>query len=495
MAEYLHGAYGQVFVEGDPESEASQSAFVYVGTAPVHTVSGGAANLNKPVLVNNMADARKLFGYSDDWAKYTLCEAMHVHFDVLGVGPLVLINVLDPATHKASTQTTADKTPANGAIVITSAEDIILDTVEVWTKDSTPAKKVLGTDYTIAYNADKKEIVITSIDTGLGTAALAVKYYAIEADAVTSATVIGATDGLGTNTGLYAIKDVYQITHYIPAYLICPGFSSDPSVHAVMAEVTKKINKHWDAYMFTDLPITYNSSAVTVANAKTFKDTNGYTCNNETVSYPLVIGTDDNKYHLSVLRAAIFQQLLINSDGIPFRTASNNACALIKNLYTGEDDLGKVYDDEIINELLNKNGIASAAYVGGRWAIWGAHSAEYDQDNASYVNVAETATMMLYYISNDFQARRSIDVDAPMTMNDIRAIVAEEQARLDALVNAGALTFGVVEVNATESDLSDVINGDWVFQFRITTTPLAKSLTGVVTWTADGFATYFSAEE
>ena len=119
------------------------------------------------------------------------------------------------------------------------------------------------------------------------------------------------------------------------------------------------------------------------------------------------------------------------------------------------------------------NGIASAAYTGGRWAIWGAHCADYDQSSADSVNVAETNRMMLYYVSNDFQQRRAVDVDQPLTPNDIKNIASQEQSRLDALVNSGMLTYGEVK-------------------FKITATPLAKSLTADVNWTEDGFATYFA---
>ena len=308
---------------------------------------------------------------------------------------------------------------------------------------------------------------------------------------MTSADVIGSSDGLGLNTGIFAVKDVYQATGFVPSYLAAPGFSSIPAVHSAMYQNSVKINGHWDAYIFADLPIMDGETPITLDTAATYKKANGYTHENEKVFFPIAEGLDGNKYHLSVLAAANFQELLIAQDDIPYRSASNTACAMIQNLYLGEEFRGRIYDDSIINEKLNKNGIASAAYVGGRWAIWGAHSADYDQDNATQINVAETNRMMLYYISNDFQARRAIDVDAPLTPNDIRSIVAEEQARLDALVNSGALLYGTVSLNASSDTMSDILSGDWKFAFNVTTTPLAKSLTAIVSWTDDGFVTYF----
>ena len=265
-----------------------------------------------------------------------------------------------------------------------------------------------------------------------------------------------------------------------------------------MATVSKKINTHWDAYMFVDIPLIDNSTAITLDTAATWKATNNYNRDNESVYFPMAEGTDGNKYHLSVLAAANFQKLLLEQDGIPYRSASNTECAIIKNLYLGENVTGKVIDDSIINEKLNKNGINSAAFVGGRWAIWGAHGADYSFNSVSsapsYISVFETNKLMLYYISNDFQVRRMIDVDQPITPNDLKTIVSEEQTRLDALVNIGALTYGVVSENAERLTGSDVVNGDFSFTFNVTATPLAKSLTAVVNWTDEGFTTYFEQE-
>ena len=201
---------------------------------------------------------------------------------------------------------------------------------------------------------------------------------------------------------------------------------------------------------------------------------------------------DDNIYHLSVLAAANFQTLLSEQEGIPYKSASNTDCDVIRNLYLGASNTGKVYDDTLINNKLNKNGIASAAYVGGRWAIWGAHSASYNQSDANQVNVSETNRMMLYYISNDFQHRRPPNVDKPMTRNDLLTIVAEEQSRLDALRKTGALIYGQAKLDAIEVPSSDIM-GDYAFTFEVTVTPLAKSLTAVVNWTDEGFVTYYES--
>lgn len=485
--DYLHGAYSQIQTAGTRVASKSRSAIVYIGTAPVQTLSGGGKNVNRPILVNNIAEARKLFGYSEDWAKYTLCEAMHAHFENNAVGPLVFINVLDPAVHKAEEEGSVSLTPENGQITITNAEDIILDSIQITGKN-------LGEDYTVQYNLGKQVITISELRAGaLGTAALSITYSSVDPSKVDASAVIGSSDGAGLNTGLYAIKNVYQETGYIPSFLLAPGFSSIPKIHTAMVQNAQKVNSHWDAYLMVDLPIVdEESTKITLATASAWKKANGYNNPNETVYFPLAEGTDGKIYHLSVLAAANFQTLLVEQDGIPYKTASNTECAFIKNLYLGEDSTGRVYDDALINNTLNANGIASAAYVGGRWAIWGCHSADYNQEDGDQINVSETNRMMLYYISNDFQHRRTRNVDKPMTSNDLKTIVSEEQTRLDALVKIGALTYGQVNLNANADARSDIMNGDFSFAFNVTTTPLAKSLTALVNWTSDGFVTYFA---
>ena len=498
MSDYLHGAYGVVSAAGNRVAEGSKGVIVYVGTAPVQELvlaSGESYPVNKPILCNNIAEAKAAFGYSDDWEKYTLCEAMHVHFDMNGVGPIVFINVLDPtkADHKNTTKVTGSQTPANGRIVIASAEDIIIETLVVQTQDPTPVVKVRGTDYNVSYNIDKQQLVIEEIGTGLGTSALTVEYYTIKPSGVTSSDVIGTTDDMGQNTGLFCVRDVYPATGMIPSYLGAPGFSSTPTIHSAMYQVSKKINGHWDAYIFADLPLLNGGTPLTLATVATYKEGNGYNKENETVFFPNALGTDEKIYHLSVLAAANFQALLIMNDGIPFMVASNTACAIIQNLYMGAGNTGRLYDDEIINKYLNSKGIASACFTAGRWCIWGCHSAQYNQTEATQINVSETNMMMLFYVSNDFQSRRSQNVDKPLTANDIKTIIAEEQTRIDALISIGALISGTVRLNVSAQAKSDIVNGDFSFIFDLTPTPIARSLKAYVNWTDEGFTTYFEA--
>lgn len=510
MAEYpypkfKHGAYGKVIANGVKLARNGNSpqTFVYFGTAPVGQVEGAATkSVNKPIVCTGLNEFRKHFGYSDNWADYTLCEAAYVHFQQKGVGPVIFVNVLNPTTHKKGTASTASLTPKNGRITIASAEDICIDTITV-TKGSGQDAEVLvkDTDYSVTFDTVKMAVILQELTAGVfGSSALAVEYYKMDASAVTSSAIIGTTDGYGLNTGLYTILDVYNLTGYIPAFIGAPGWSSIPAVHTAMAEVSLEIGKHWNAWIFADLPLvdTANgNAAITLATAPTFKNNNGYTRDNENVFFPMAKGTDDKKYHLSVLYAANFQELLNENDGIPYMSASNTPANVIADLYFGEGSsmAGHVISDEIINRTLNCNGINSAAFVSGNWVLWGTYAGSYDQTNATSINVFETCRMMLYYITNDFQHRHGADVDTPMSVNTLKSIVAEEQTRVDALLGINALTYGKVTLDMSADAKSDMIGGDYKIDFNVTNVPLGKSLTGCAIWTAEGFEVYFKALE
>lgn len=502
MAEYpypqfKHGAYGEVVADGVKlaNNGKTKQAFVYFGTAPVGQVEGGAENVGKPIVCSSMSEFKRYLGYSEEWDKYTLCEAAYVHLEQKGVGPVIFVNLLNPATHKISTAVSVSLTPVNGRITIANAADIIVDTLVLKTGTGQDEQTLVkGTDYTVEFDYVKMAVIIKEKTEGaLGQSAVAITYNKMDATAVTNNDIIGSTDNYGLNTGLYTIYNVYNLTGYVPAYLGAPGWSSIPQIHTVLMELSTAITKHWNAWVFVDMPLTSGGSPITLQTAPTWKNNNGYNRDNESVFFPMAKGTDGRKYHLSVLFAANFHELLIQNRGIPYMTASNTACGIIEDLYFGEGAsvAGRVYNDEIINRTLNCNGINSAAFVSGKWALWGMFAGSYDQENATSINVFDTCRMMMYYVTNDFQHRRNIDVDKPMPINTLRSIAAEEQARLDALVGIGALTYGQVAIDTTPEALSDIYGGDFRILFNVTNTPLAKSLTGVAVWTKDGFEVYF----
>ena len=492
---YLHGPHGRQNTAGSVVTALARAAAVVFGTAPVHNIEGFATNgsVNSPVLVNDFEEAERIFGYSEDWAAFSLCESMSYILEEKGVGPLVFINTFNPAVHKENTGGTKNLTPSDGIITIAGAELIVLDSVVIKTTGETPVTKVKGVDYSIAYERPTGTITVKELSSGaLGTDALTITYDIAKPGAVDNAAFIGSTDGQGVNTGVYAIRNVWQLTGMYPSYMAAPGWSCIPAIHDAMFANSRQINGHWDLWMFTDIPIVDGVTPITLDSAYTWKKTNGYDKSNEKPSFPMIEGKDGKKYHLSTLRLANFLEGLIQNDGVPFNSDSNTPIPITKALWLGAEATGRVIDDAMIDEKLVKNGIAGAAYV-GYWAIWGARPGDYDPDNATPANAFDTNMMMLMYCTNGFQARHFKDTDKPKSPNDIKSMALDEQDILNRLVGAGRLTYGKIDIRADEIAKSDMLMGDYVFSIEVSTTPLMNSVTADVYWTDKGYATYFAS--
>ena len=73
---------------------------VVFGTAPVNLAEEPEAVVNTPVIINNMPEAQKILGYSDDFTADTRCKSMDANFNIFSIAPVVFIKVLDPKKHK-----------------------------------------------------------------------------------------------------------------------------------------------------------------------------------------------------------------------------------------------------------------------------------------------------------------------------------------------------------------------------------------------------------
>lgn len=153
---FRHGVYKQevpTSLVSHAQSEAELP--VIVGTAPIHLASDEEAlqNVNKPRLVYNYSKAISLFGYSEDLDKYTFCEFIYSQFALFSMVPCVLINVLDPAKHKAIISP-KEYTVEDGEVNL--GQDVIL--ANGVTFDSSTTYEA-GKDYSISYDDEGNAIL------------------------------------------------------------------------------------------------------------------------------------------------------------------------------------------------------------------------------------------------------------------------------------------------------------------------------------------------
>ena len=484
---YKHGAYGEITASKVSPAKQSDSVAAYIGTAPINLIRGYAEKnlVNMPIKVANMSDTQSKLGYSDNWEAFTLCEAFAEHFDntVGNVGPIYVVNVLDPDVHREAEKTTTELKFTNQRAEFESS-DIILDTFAI-------ADKVEGVDYSLEYNFAKGTVVVKLL-TDEESATLQCSYDTIKASAVEAADIIGNTTADGQYTGLHALKLLYQNHNAVLNMLAAPGWSHIPAVYKAMVSNVQKLNGHWDAFVNADIPLEDDSGAIdTIEKAIAWKAANGYTAERSKVYWPKVKDGSGRVYHLSTVGQDTMLRVDLSHDSIPFESPSNKEIMATAQFF-GETAKNSGFDQQTGNTL-NEKGITTACFWGGQWVLWGPHTAAYSYGgNHDARAIFDVNMRMLMHITNSFQKDHGTDIDKPMTPQEKDTILNFERQKLDTLCGIGAL-IGTpsVEFLETENSVADMMNGDFVWNFDVTNTPPFKSGTARVSYTDEGFAAFF----
>ena len=485
MANYKHGTYGEFADSIGEVATQSGTVAVYVGAAPVNLTRDYAKRVNTPVKLTSMSDVRAFMGYSKNWAGFDLCEAFKLHFDNASgnIGPIVAINVLDPATHKKAESTTKSVTFVNGRATIES-DTVILDTLVI-------ADSVENTDFTISYDFTRGQVVLTSIGDAL-TGTVNVTYNEVDASMVDAEDVIGQATDAGIYSGLGCVNLIYQELNLIPNLILCPKWSEKPEVYKAMVLAGTKINGHWDAFVYADIPVLDGSAKVdTIALAQKWKTDNAYTNERSKVFWPKAKDTDGVAYHTAVLGAWRTMMVDATHNGIPMESPSNKALPVAKQ-YFGEGSTNRGFDQQQANKL-NEDGITTVVYWGGLWVLWGPHTAAYKYGAASdNRNIFDNSIRLMMYVSNSFQLEHALTIDSPMTRAMSDTIKNREQEKMDALAAMGAfIGTPVVEFSRSDNSTADLVEGNFVWSFKGTPAPPFKSGTLKVAYTTAGFDSFF----
>ena len=488
---YLHGAYGEIVSSAAADAQQSNVVAAYIGTAPINLIRGYAEKdlVNMPIKVANMSDTQNKLGYAKDWAKFSLCEAFAAHFDntVGNVGPIYVVNVLDPDAHKAADKTTKELSFVNQRAEFESS-DIILDTFAI-------ADKTEGVDYSLEYNFAKGTVVVKLLDAA-AVASLQCSYNTVDAEKVEAADIIGQTTEDGQYTGLHALKLIHQYHNAVLNLLAAPGWSHIPEVYRAMVSTVQKLNGHWDGFVNADIPLTNAEGAAidTIAKAIAWKEANGYTSEFSKVYWPKVKDGSGRVFCLSTAGQATMQRVDLGHDGVPFESPSNKEIMATAQ-YFGEASKSRGFDQQTGNGL-NEKGITTACFWGGKWVLWGPHTAAFSYNGSTDARaIFDVNIRMLMHVTNSFQQDHGTEIDQPMTPQLRDTILNAEKEKLDTLTGMGALmgTPSVVFLE-TANPVSDMMNGDFVWDFNVTNTPPFKSGKARVGYSDEGFAAFFETE-
>lgn len=484
---YKHGSYAELQPTQDFIPLPGVATLpVYIGTLPVHQLMGltdFSGVVNQPILVQSFSDAQQKVGYSDNWSKFTLCEAVYAHFrnSIQALGPIVLINVLDPDENNLQEQS-AQVTLVNGQGYI-EKDTVILKTCSI-------DQKTLGVDFSVEYTADGTKVIVKDLK-GTLVSPVTVNFEEVIPDAITAEDIIGGTTpGTGKKSGMAVVDLVYIKHNMIPTILAAPGWSHDSDVDDALKSAAQKINGHWYAFVNSDLAT--DSNADDIEKAKTWKAANGYIGAGEAPCWPMA-KKGSRKFHLSTLATVTMQWVDAQNDNIPYETPSNKPIDITGLCLA---DGTEILFDQVQANDLNSKGIRTATYWGGRWVLWGPHTGEYEYGkDMDPKNKFDSSVRMLYYLVNDFQHRYGIEVDKPMDRARVDTILNDYQEFFDTLVTRGALLHGEIAFNETSNPTSDVVEGDFVFDIATTTTPPGKSLTAKIQYTSQGIEALFGGEQ
>lgn len=512
MANYKHGVYtSEVDTSLVAPVEGTAGLQVIVGTAPVHTLADPAAAVNKPLLVSNYKEAVAAVGYSDDFAKYTICEAIAANFSYIGVGPLVLINVLDPAKHSAAFSNQVLQ--VNGGVAVLNKAGVLLPELKVEVEieaetaeagagsgtatgdgaeldgDSaeTPAesetageseKKTLtpGTDYTASRNDDDTVSIILIAGSEYADATqLIVSGKAVDAGLVTAADIVGGVNTeTGEETGLEVIRQVYPKLGMTPGILLAPRFSMDATVAAALQAKTKGINGVFKCVCFIDIDSRATTGARKYADVKNAKETQAATDTNGYGVWP-ACAIGDIVFSGSVMAGALTAYTDAMNDDTPNVSPSNKTLPISKACLI--DGTEVVLDQEQANTV-NSFGVATFLNVNG-FRLWGNNTLAYP-GNTDPKDRWISVKRFLCWAANTFILTYFQKVDDPMNKRLIEAIVDSENVRGNGFVARGVCARYETTYNEDENTTTDLLDGRITFHQYITPFTPAEDIEDVI---------------
>lgn len=477
MSTYRHGAYAIFEPSGLTVAAESGTLPVYFGAAPIHQLQDPAGKTGVPLLLANNARAQTLMGYSENWADFSLCEALYVHFrSASPVGPIVVVNVFDPAVHREDAPKTAEVlfTAGRGRLPDDKA---IISTIAIEGKE-------LGTDFTASYDDTGAEVVITD-PTGVLTGQVEVTYTRADLSAVTKGEMTAAIRS--------TVGQVYEVSGKVPTLLAAPGWSEDSDISTALKSAAREISGHWNAYVLDDID---TGEARTIDAAIPKKRTELRTSASETPCWP--IATDGSRYfHLSTLSIAKMMEVDADNDDVPYETCSNKPIEITGLVVKdGQGGYQPIRFDQLEANRLNEVGIRTAVFWGGRYRLWGGHTGAYDYNAGNAPDeIFDSSVRMAQYLGNSFQLAYGDEVDKPMQRSRIDTILNAVQEGLDRLVNQGALLYGKVSFEPDSNPDSDIMGGQFIFDTGYTSTPQARAIINRYRYTSQGLVRLTGGDE
>lgn len=449
---------------------------VVVGTAPVNMLDDPAAACNTPLLVQSYAEAVGAVGYNSDFAAYTLCESISVNFQVVGTGPMVFINVLDPAKHSANIE--GEELEVTDGVAHLDAVGVLRDTLKVMDGETELEKDV---DYTTLFN-DDGTLNIVPIN---GAATLTVSGKRLDPSLVTHNDIIGGVDvNTGKETGLEVIRQIYPKLAMTPGILLAPRFSANPNVSAALQAKTKDINGVFKAVTVIDIDSTAEG-ATKYTDVKEQKEKQAVTDPNAYAVWGYgKLG--DVVYSGSALAASLTAYTDAVNGDIPNVSPSNKTLAIGAICLA---DGTEIMLDQTQANTVNGFGVATFLNMNG-FRLWGNNTACYP-GNTDPKDRWFSVRRFFCWTGNTFILTYFQKVDNPTNPRLIEAIVDSENVRGNSFVARDICARYEITFNEDENPTTDLLNGKITFHQYLTPYVPAEDIENILEFDPDALSKLF----
>lgn len=442
--------------------EGTAGLQVVVGTAPVNLAEDPAAAVNKPIIAYSFEEAVKALGYSDDYEKYTLCQAMDASFRVFAVAPVIFINVLDPSNANHKTAMTGGTISIVDGVAKVTEKGVLVDSNFTVKADADTAL-TKGTDYLTSFNDDGTlDITILETAATTGLTSVIVAGNKLAPSGVTANDIIGGVNATtGEEKGLEVIRQIYPTLGLTPGLILAPGWSHNPSVAAVIRSKCQELNNLFTCEAVVDIAANSSTGAAVYTSLLTAKTNLGVADPHVILCWPKV-KLGEKTFFYSAVWAAMTAYCDAQHGDVPYKSPSNE---LLNMTAAVLDDGTEVLLDNSQAALVNSYGIVTAVNDQG-WKAWGNNTSAYPGNTDPKDRWIACRRMMSWY-RNHFILTYKSKVDDPASYRLIEAVVDSENIYLNSLTSSGAIAGGVISFSEADNPITSILNGEVHFGTKI----------------------------
>ncbi len=373
----------------------------FVGTAPVHTAAK-PAKPNYPVLCTSWDEAVEKLGFSYDWKKYTLCEAVYSHFQLYGCQPAIFCNVLDPADADMKKAAASQSYTVSGHVVALPFETLWEGLKATSGEGESGVVLQEGEDYTLFYDEEKGCVLeLLEGGTAYDATSLTVESAQLDPAAVTNTDIV---------MGLNQVDACMTAVGQVPDLLLAPGFSHDTVVAAVMATKAAGINGLFGAKALIDADC--STGGVTEYSQLTaYKNKNNFVDVNQIVCWPQV-KLGEYQFHLSTQLAGLMASVDSINGGCPYESPSNKNLKIDGCCLENGSEVNLTWEQ--VNLIAGSWGVVTAInFMGMGWTAKGNYTACYPA-NTDVKDQFIPISRMFDWVGNTFVRTFWARLDRPM---------------------------------------------------------------------------------